>query len=562
MADYTADFETTTDENDCRVWAYGICNIDNTDDFIYGNDIDEFLNFCRKKENHNIYFHNLKFDGEFIISRLLNLGFEHIEDKKQKRDKTFCTLISEMGQFYSIVVYFEVKNKKVNKVTFFDSLKILPFSVDKIAKSFNLEISKLKIDYDEKREKGHILTKEEVDYLRNDVTIVAKALRILFNENLKQMTQGSNAIHDFKKMVGDKFTHYFPVLKYEIEHDIRKSYKGGFTYCNPDFQFENYGEVGKGIVLDVNSLYPSVMYEKPLPYGEPIYFDGKYQDDFIYDLYVQRLTCYFNIKKGYIPTIQIKNNFNFKANEYLTSSGDIEPVTLTLTNVDLKLFFEHYDVEVIEWHGGWKFKSIKGLFCKYIDKWIERKIQAKKDKNGGLYTLSKLMLNSLYGKFALNPDVISKFPYLGDDGIVHYRKSEKEIRDGIYIPVGTFITAYAREKTICSAQKVKERFCYSDTDSIHLIGTDLPEELEIDDYKLGAWKLETVFDRAKFIRQKCYQEDGHDAGEKDAINEIKTTCAGLPKSCLKHVNWENFKIGFSCPDKLVYKHVPRWYCFS
>lgn len=115
MADYTADFETTTDENDCRVWAYGICNIDNTDDFIYGNDIDEFLNFCRKKENHNIYFHNLKFDGEFIISRLLNLGFEHIEEKKEKRDKTFCTLISEMGQFYSIVVYFEVKKKKLIK---------------------------------------------------------------------------------------------------------------------------------------------------------------------------------------------------------------------------------------------------------------------------------------------------------------------------------------------------------------------------------------------------------------------------------------------------------------
>lgn len=33
MSRYTADFETTTDPNDCRVWAYGICEIGNTDNF-------------------------------------------------------------------------------------------------------------------------------------------------------------------------------------------------------------------------------------------------------------------------------------------------------------------------------------------------------------------------------------------------------------------------------------------------------------------------------------------------------------------------------------------------
>lgn len=92
--------------------------------------------------------------GEYVISYLLKNGFKCIKDKKERKDKTFTCLISEMGQFYSIEIYFSVKyKKKVNKVTLYDSYKILPFTVEKIAKGFNLPIRKLSIDYDEYREK-------------------------------------------------------------------------------------------------------------------------------------------------------------------------------------------------------------------------------------------------------------------------------------------------------------------------------------------------------------------------------------------------------------------------
>lgn len=125
-------------------------------------------------------------------------------------------------------------------------------------------------------------------------------------------------------------------------------------------------------VLDVNSLYPSVMYEKMLPFGEPIYYEGKYKEDNIYNLYIQMITCSFEIKKNKIPTIQLKKNFNFKANEYLESSkGEI--VCLVLTSIDLKLFLEQYNVENLEYVSGWKFRSLNGIFKSYIDKWITRK---------------------------------------------------------------------------------------------------------------------------------------------------------------------------------------------
>lgn len=538
---FTADFETTTDPLDCRVWACGICSIDETHSFKYGNSLDWFIEFAKNNIGSTFYFHNLKFDGEFILCYLFEHGYKHVTDRKKLKTKTFTTLISDKGQFYSLEICFNKDEDKTEKITFYDSLKILPFSVEAIAKGFNLPISKLEIDYDEKREIGHILTPQEIDYLRNDVEIMSRALLTLFNQDLRQMTQGSNALYDYKKIVGKKnFNKWFPIPDYDF--DVRQSYKGGFTYCDPRRQGQ---DIGEGIVLDVNSLYPSVMYYQPLPYGEGIFFKGKYKPDKLYNLYVQMFTCQFELKENYIPTIQLKNNLSFIPTAYLSSSED-EEVTMCLTSVDLELFFEHYHVYNITWHSGWKFKSTTGLFKDYIDKWNAVKMESTLNGNKAMRTLAKLMLNALYGKFALNPNVQSKIPYY-DNGIIKYTLGEKETRNPIYIPVGTFITAWARHKTITSAQKVYDRFLYADTDSLHLIGTEIPKGLEVDPVKLGAWKHESTFTRARFVRQKTYIEE--------IDGELNITCAGMPSRCYKHVTWDNFIAGSSFEGKLQFTHV-------
>lgn len=123
------------------------------------------------------------------------------------------------------------------------------------------------------------------------------------------------------------------------------------------------------------------------------------------------------------------------------------------------------------------------------------KIMLQLSGNKGQRTLAKLMLNSLYGKFATSLEVQSKIPYMGEDEIIHYKLSEKQEKEGIYLPIGAFITAYAREKTIRTSQAIKDysiskygkdMYIHSDTDSIH---TTLPiEELklfcDIDNVKL------------------------------------------------------------------------------
>lgn len=547
-----ADFETTTDPKDCRVWAYSICEIGNTDNFLYGNSIDQFMDICKDKNvNHVFYFHNLKFDGEFIFYYLFRNGFKHVTDKKLIQDNTFMTLISDKGQFYQIEIYFEKKGKKVNKVTIKDSLKILNFSVDEIAKGFNLPIRKLDLDYEAYREPNHILTNEEIAYIRNDVEIVARALNILFKKGMDKMTIGADALHNYKKfMTKEEFNKYFPKLEYEHDKIIRQSYKGGFTYLNKKYKEK---VVNGGIVLDVNSLYPSVMHDCPLPYGEGVYFKGKYKKDETYNLYFQIFTCDFELKKDHIPTVQIKKNLAFVPTEYLESSEG-EYVTMCMTNVDFELFKDHYNIYNIKYEGGFKYKSTDKLFKSYIDHWINEKIKAKKEHNKPMYLLAKLMLNSLYGKFSVNPDIRSKYPvYDKENDLVRYKYSEYELREALYIPVGSFITSHARNKTIRSAQKVYDRFIYADTDSLHLEGFEEPEDLEIDDYKLGAWKKEFVFSKGKYLRQKSYMEYGKEPDEEEEY--LKITCAGLPKNCYDQVNFDTFNLGSVFHGKLSPKHV-------
>lgn len=550
--EYIIDFETNTGEENCCVWGVGICHFTDKGPVHseYGTSIAWALS---KMEQYGgtWYFHNLKFDGQFIISYLLQNGYWYTTGKKVG-EKRFTTLISDKGQWYTIKIGFAK-----TKVEIRDSLKILPMSVREIAKAFHLEEGKGELDYTTEREEGHVLTALEVDYIRRDIEIVAHAVAALHRQGMKKLTTGSNAMAEYVRLIGKKhFEALFPILEYE--GDIRRAYKGGYTYCNPRYQGM---DVGEGIVLDVNSLYPYVMRYSLLPYGQGKVFSGRYKEDSDYPLYVQNLIVTCKLKEDHLPTLQLKNNPRFAPNAYLSEIN--EPTELYLTSVDLSLLLDHYDVEIHEWKGGWKFMGSKSLFSAYVDKWTEIKVQATKDGNNGLRTIAKLMLNALYGKFGLNPKVRSKYPQLGSDGVVKFVYGPTEFRKPIYIPVAVFITAWARNLTIRSAQKCGDRFLYADTDSLHLIGVEYPEGLEIDSAKLGAWKHELTFEKARFVRQKAYlemeyvrEEDVNGPGHSYEVYgrgflKKHITCAGLPDICYPQITWENFRLGAKYSGKLL-----------
>lgn len=533
---WLADFETTTDPTDCRVWGWGLTNIDeDAPDVEFGEDIDSFFERMAMM-NAQVYFHNLAFDGSFILDHLLRLNYRLLTDGRLMKGE-FETVISDSGKFYSITVRWRTGKR----TEFRDSLKKLPMSVSKIARSFQLEEEKGSIDYHVHREIGHKLTEEEKSYIANDVVIVARALRQQLNEGMTKLTVGSDSLAEYKNIVGRKtFSRMFPTLSFEMDAEIRRAYRGGWTLA--DKRFRGRVQERRGMVFDVNSLYPSVMYDRVMPFGEPTFYEGG-PDNRAYPLFICALTFTARLKPGYVPCIQIKGFNQFAPNIYQEVID--EPVSLCCTNIDLALWQEHYDLDIISWDGVWYFSGVTGVFKDYIDKWMH----VKATSTGGLREIAKLHLNSLYGKFATNPNVTGKYPVMEND-VVRLVLGREEYRDPVYTPMGVFITSYARDVTIRAAQQHYDIFAYADTDSLHLFTDEIPDTLDVDPVRLGAWKHEMDFDKSVYIRPKVYTErDAH-------TGELSTHIAGLPYDIQKQVTFDDYFNGHEFKGKLTPKRVP------
>lgn len=567
MKTFVADFETTKYKDDCRVWGFGYCDIEKIDEKHFGTNIDDFMAWCsNKRENFKVLFHRLEFDGQFIISWLLNHNFKHTKDQSERKSQTFNTLINSKGIFYQIEVIFERKGKTINKVTFQNSFNLIPLAVDKIANAFKMPISKLQLDYDAERELNHELTEEEKAYISNDIEIVARAVKSFYDMGLDRMTIGSCALKEYRELITEnRFKIFFPAST-EYDHDIRESYKGGYSFLEPDCEGKLINE---GIVLDINSTHSESMYSCELPHGTPIFYKGEYKPDPLYPLYIQVIRCQFELKEGHIPTITTRFGSEFGAVEYLRDSGGVEK-TLYLTSVDLEMFFKHYDVYNEEYYGGWKFKAVTGLFDEYIEKWSGLKIKAKEQENWDLYEIAKRMLNALYGKLGTSPQVKSKVPYLKKNGVVDYKDADPREIDGVYLPMATFITSYSRQRIINAFQSLKNDYIagktrakpiYTDTDSLHIQLNGEDKEtflkncgLKIHNTELGSFKVEGEFTQAKFLRSKCYIENFRAKDSEDY--KMKITVAGMPESCYENVTFNNFKIGATYQGKLSPVRVP------
>jgi len=536
-----SEFEEIEDTFDTRIWAAALGPVmenPTDDDVIVKNSIEGFIYEVQKLPNKSVvYFHNLSYDGPLLLTYLLSMGYkeskngtplseeefnemlnlspnntrEWVQEQSDKRKwnrwpnaKEFTATITSDGIWYCFRVRFSHTRKCVE---FRDSLKILPFSVDKIAHDLKTKAQKLKgtIDYNIYRGREYEMSDVEEKYIKNDVLVLMEGLYNVKEYGLlDNLTIASACMKDFKtrggqitlKEANKHFREKFPVIDHELDLDFRKAYRGGWCYVHtPDTIHNNVN----GYVYDVNSLYPSVMYHHEYPIGEPHEVDGTEFEKYKYHCYYVKLECTFKIKPHHLPFIQIKHS-RWADNEYITDSGE-EPIELVLSKPDFELFLEQYDVNYsIE--RMWWFVSSNTVFDEYVTKWYKLKAQAAKEKNLVLKMIAKLFLNSLYGKFAMSQIQLAGHPYLDENNILRI-KGTQEASDGVYIPIGAYITAYAKGVTIRAAQENIDIFCYSDTDSIHLLG----EAKGIAVGKaLGEWDNETCFDRARFVRQKTYIE--------------------------------------------------------
>ena len=578
------DFETTVydGQKTTEVWASAIVEL-YTEEVKIFNSIDETFEYLASaKGNIILYYHNLKFDGAFWLSYLLvDRNFQQAVEKtgerindvqwlndKQMKNKSFKYSISDKGQFYSITIKINGKYIQIR-----DSLKLLPFSVKKIGKSFETKHKKLEMEYTGFRYSGCKITDEEKEYIKNDVLVVKEALEIMFNEGHNKLTIGSCCLAEFKKIIGkDDFRQYFPNLtevtldketygSFNAEEYIRKSYRGGWCYVVKGKENKIYT---KGITADVNSLYPSVMSSESgnrYPVGQPYFWHGNYIDENALKpnrYFFIRIKTRFYLKKDKLPFIQVKGNLLYNGREMLETSdiydaendtylkfieglnGETIPtrVELTLTMTDYYLIKEHYDLVDFEILDGCWFYTEIGIFDSYIEKYKRIKMTS----TGAKRELAKLFLNNLYGKMATSTDSSFKYAYVKDDKSIGFLPVLEDEKEPVYIPIGSAITSYARHFTITHAQKnyygVNNRgFIYADTDSIHcdLDASEL-KEIKVDDNNFCCWKLEASWDKAIFVRPKTYIE--HITHENlqavEPYNNIK--CAGMPQKCKDLLN--------------------------
>ena len=580
---FACDFETTVYKGqvNTEVWASASVEL-NTEDVQIFHSIEEQLNyFVSLKSNIIAYYHNLKFDGAFWLSYLL-VDLEYKQAYKKLSDssddvewlresdmpnKSFKYSISDKGMWYTITI-------KINDyiIEIRDSLKLLPFSVKRIGKSFNTKHQKLEMEYTGFRYAGCVITPEEQEYIKNDILVVKEALEIMFQEGHNKLTIGSCCLQEYKHIIGkDDYAMMHPNMyevwinpkqhKYDNAGDwLRKSYRGGWCYLckgKSNRVFTN------GTTADVNSLYPSMMSSESgnkYPVGKPKFWTGNFiPDEAIHPTryYFVRIKTRFYLKEGMLPFIQIKGNLLYKGTEALETSDvyDAETdqyydhyydkdgnlvdtrVELTLTMTDYKLILEHYELVDFEILDGCWFYAETGIFDQYIEKYKKIKMESK----GAKRELAKLFLNNLYGKMASSTDSSFKLAYVKDDKSIGFIPVIQKGKEPGYIPIGSAITSYARNFTIRAAQKnyhgVNQRgFIYADTDSIHC---DLePSEIvgiNVDDNAFCCWKLESYWDEAIFTRQKTYIEHIVQESEKgqmvdvEPFNNIK--CAGMPQKC-------------------------------
>ena len=291
------DFETTVYQGQTytEVWASAVVQLGTEDVKIFHSIDDTFRYLESLRSDIIIYYHNLKFDGAFWLSYLMNdIGYkqaytgdpETLEDFKLLRasdlkNGMFTHTISDMGQWYRI----QIKTHG-HIIDIRDSLKLLPFSVAQIGKSFATKHKKLDMEYTGFRYAGCEITQEEQHYIANDVLVVKEALEIMFEEGHDRLTIGSCCLHEFRKLTGDKkYGALFPDM-YQIELDeavygapnagayIRKAYRGGWCYLVKGKELREYKN---GITADVNSLYPSMMHSESgnrYPIGMPTFWTG------------------------------------------------------------------------------------------------------------------------------------------------------------------------------------------------------------------------------------------------------------------------------------------------
>lgn len=462
-------FQRVYNEKDIENIKWEIKVIDK--DYIYeGEGIEEFFKVIENIKGYLIlYTWELEYEGSFIEYYLLRNGYRYT---KEKIDKSFDNLENPEGKYYLINIIDE-KSRKIR-------LQSVHHKFGKI----ELKKAGLKYELGEKRE----------------IEIIEGLIKFSWQEKLKGLTCGMDSFISFKGKIGkEKFKKLFPVISHEEDKYLREAFKGGIVYIKEGIKEEHMVNV-----YDINSAYGYIFMNSLLPYGEGKYYNGRYEKDEIYKLYVQRIKIKCGLKKGMIPFINIQYELKNLNGAIVDNKGYLQftrdYIEVKLTNYEMKHLYNNYNIYGIEFIDGIKYKGSNTNFKEYIDYYYKLKMEG-----GAMASLGKSMITNLYGKFASKEDRKLKRIYYDSEKDEVIKIAEEGKGKLVYLPLSVFVTSALRDKLLEVMEKNIENILYADTDCVHLRhgkyrGIKIGKNI-------GEFKLEALCYRAKYLGKKkyCYE---------------------------------------------------------
>lgn len=356
---------------------------------------------------------------------------------------------------------------------------------------------KTAIDYDkftpDKREAHRV---EILDYQRDDCVYLYD-LVIGFHEMVgDRLTIASAALpllrslHGFETMKGDA-----------LDTRFREYFYGGRCQCFETGKLRpRAGRKWK--VYDRNSMYPAVMRDEMHPISAAFDLQRDITPDTDFALIVAK-------NDGCLPTRAEDGGLDF-TKRYGTFHA---------TGHEIRAGLETGTLRIDKVKHAWKAQR-KANFAEFVARFYGLRLEAKAANDKVRDILFKLILNSAYGKFALNPRKFKQWLFTSgeipqpqysrdepggwalhsQEGDVFIWSRPNPRRTGFYnVATAASITGAARANLHRNLAKAI-RPVYCDTDSIICEGFSG----ELDDTALGGWKLEATGDICGIAGKKLY----------------------------------------------------------
>lgn len=336
-----------------------------------------------------------------------------------------------------------------------------------------------------------------IKYLRSDCVYLYELIERFIAMYGVQITQASAAMGQWKAISQKEL----PNSTAEFYEQISPYYYGGRVEC-----FESGIIEAEFSVYDINSAYPRAMLT-----------DHPYSTNYVTVDGYEKEADFYRVKgvsSGAFPFRGEGNPHQFSGLRF--PNDDSERVyTVTAWEYDAAIRTRTVArAKVLE-------SLVFGAhtdFANYINHFYRMRLDANKRGDKAESLFAKLLMNSLYGKFAANPDNYKDYMIvpmdvigglhdagwqfageLGPWGLAQAPLQESQMRY-YNVATGASITGYVRAmlwEAICSSKGV----LYCDTDSI---AVRKKGSRVILGEKLGQWKYEGSFDKAGIAGKKLY----------------------------------------------------------